>query len=145
MPKLPFSVLPYHYSVKAFISRSHQSSLLLSHNTNTLTDQKEKRKRAKRRRRRSKMGTLGKAIYSLGSIVRATGKALDRVGNRLQGSSHIEEHRNFLLLNPRSHLLFPLLPMFQYDIVSLMHLCLFMLLHFIQFRFVNTLCLGKKW
>lgn len=50
------------------------------------------------------MGTLGKAIYSLGSIVRATGKALDRVGNRLQGSSHIEEHRNFLILNPRSHL-----------------------------------------
>ncbi|KAH0694440.1 hypothetical protein KY285_021537 [Solanum tuberosum] len=53
------------------------------------------------------MGTLGKAIYSLGSIVRATGKALDRVGNRLQGSSHIEEHRNFLILNPRSHLPFP--------------------------------------
>ncbi|TMW94229.1 hypothetical protein EJD97_010554 [Solanum chilense] len=47
------------------------------------------------------MGTLGKAIYSLGSIVRATGKALDRVGNRLQGSSHIEEHlsRHRTLMN----------------------------------------------
>ncbi|KAF3629762.1 Gamma carbonic anhydrase 1, mitochondrial [Capsicum annuum] len=38
------------------------------------------------------MGTLGKAIYSLGAMVRATGQALDRVGNRLQGSYYLEEH-----------------------------------------------------
>ncbi|KAL7117337.1 hypothetical protein ACP275_03G065800 [Erythranthe tilingii] len=38
------------------------------------------------------MGTLGKAVYTLGNWIRGTGKAMDKVGSLLQGSSYIEEH-----------------------------------------------------
>ncbi|CAE5959557.1 unnamed protein product [Arabidopsis arenosa] len=38
------------------------------------------------------MGTLGRAIHTLGNRIRGTAQSLDRVGSLLQGSHHIEEH-----------------------------------------------------
>ncbi|KAK2392547.1 Gamma carbonic anhydrase 2, mitochondrial [Trifolium repens] len=38
------------------------------------------------------MGTLGRAIYSVGNLLRATGQAVDRIGSRLQGGYYIQEH-----------------------------------------------------
>ncbi|CAH8389577.1 unnamed protein product [Eruca vesicaria subsp. sativa] len=38
------------------------------------------------------MGTLGRAIYTVGNWIRGTGQALDRVGSLLQGSHRLEEH-----------------------------------------------------
>ncbi|KAJ3683876.1 hypothetical protein LUZ60_014103 [Juncus effusus] len=37
------------------------------------------------------MGTLGRAIYTVGSWIRGTGKAVDRLGVALQGSNYIPE------------------------------------------------------
>ncbi|EFH70295.1 hypothetical protein ARALYDRAFT_891497 [Arabidopsis lyrata subsp. lyrata] len=47
------------------------------------------------------MGTLGRAIYTVGNWIRGTGQALDRVGSLLQGSHRIEEHlsRHRTLMN----------------------------------------------
>ncbi|KAH9663092.1 gamma carbonic anhydrase 1 [Citrus sinensis] len=39
------------------------------------------------------MGTLGKAIYSVGFWIRETGQALDRLGCRLQGNYYFQEQR----------------------------------------------------
>ncbi|KAG2314416.1 hypothetical protein Bca4012_065097 [Brassica carinata] len=38
------------------------------------------------------MGTLGRAIYTVGNWIRGSGQALDRVGSLLQGSYRLEEH-----------------------------------------------------
>ncbi|PNX66708.1 gamma carbonic anhydrase mitochondrial-like [Trifolium pratense] len=38
------------------------------------------------------MGTLGRVIYSVGNLIRATGQAVDRIGSRLQGGNYIQEH-----------------------------------------------------
>lgn len=55
--------------------------------------------------RRKKMGTLGKAIYTVGFWIRETGQALDRLGCRLQGNYYFQEQRKFIVsLIPRSHL-----------------------------------------
>ncbi|GAY42670.1 hypothetical protein CUMW_068700 [Citrus unshiu] len=40
------------------------------------------------------MGTLGKAIYSVGFWIRETGQALDRLGCRLQGNYYFQEQRD---------------------------------------------------
>ncbi|KAK3413902.1 gamma carbonic anhydrase 1, mitochondrial [Eucalyptus grandis] len=47
------------------------------------------------------MGTLGKAIYSVGFWIRETGQALDRLGCRLQGSYYFQEQlsRHRTLMN----------------------------------------------
>ena len=50
------------------------------------------------------MGTLGKAIYTVGFWVRETGQALDRLGSRLQGNYYFQEqcmsvHLYMCLLN----------------------------------------------
>lgn len=47
------------------------------------------------------MGTLGKAIYSVGFWIRETGQALDRLGCRLQGSHYFQEQisRHRTLMN----------------------------------------------
>ncbi|KAL3634296.1 Gamma carbonic anhydrase 1, mitochondrial [Castilleja foliolosa] len=37
------------------------------------------------------MGSLGKAVYSLGYMIRETGQAMDRLGSRLQGSYYFQE------------------------------------------------------
>lgn len=39
------------------------------------------------------MGTLGKAIYTVGFWIRETGQALDRLGSRLQGNYYFQEQR----------------------------------------------------
>ncbi|KAB5556851.1 hypothetical protein DKX38_007760 [Salix brachista] len=39
------------------------------------------------------MGTLGRAIYSVGFWIRETGQALDRLGCRLQGNYYFQEQR----------------------------------------------------
>lgn len=39
------------------------------------------------------MGTLGKAIYTVGFWIRETGQALDRLGCRLQGNYYFQEQR----------------------------------------------------
>lgn len=57
---------------------------------------------------RKKMGTLGRAIYTVGNWIRGTGQALDRVGSLLQGSHRLEEHRK-PHSNPRSNPQFILL------------------------------------
>ena len=41
------------------------------------------------------MGTLGKAIYTVGFWIRETGQALDRLGCRLQGNYLFQEQREF--------------------------------------------------
>ncbi|CAF1929978.1 unnamed protein product [Brassica oleracea var. botrytis] len=47
------------------------------------------------------MGTLGRAIYTVGKWIRGSGQALDRVGSLLQGSHRFEEHlsRHRTLMN----------------------------------------------
>nr|GMC47913.1 Gamma carbonic anhydrase 1, mitochondrial [Ipomoea batatas] len=37
------------------------------------------------------MGSLGRAVYTLGSLIRGSGQALDRFGTRLQGSYYLQE------------------------------------------------------
>jgi hypothetical protein len=39
------------------------------------------------------MGTLGKAIYTVGFWIRETGQALDRLGCRFQGNYYFQEQR----------------------------------------------------
>jgi hypothetical protein len=39
------------------------------------------------------MGTLGRAIYTVGFWIRETGQALDRLGGRLQGNYYFQEQR----------------------------------------------------
>lgn len=39
------------------------------------------------------MGTLGKAIYTVGFWIRETGQAIDRLGCRLQGNYYFQEQR----------------------------------------------------
>ncbi|XP_019174835.1 PREDICTED: gamma carbonic anhydrase 2, mitochondrial-like [Ipomoea nil] len=52
------------------------------------------------------MGSLGKAIYTLGSLIRGSGKALDRIGCGLQGSYYLSEqlsrHRTLMDLFDKS-------------------------------------------
>jgi hypothetical protein len=50
------------------------------------------------------MGTLGRAIYSVGFWIRETGQAIDRLGSRLQGDYYFQEQRQslFLFLDPFS-------------------------------------------
>jgi hypothetical protein len=43
------------------------------------------------------MGTLGKAIYTVGFWIRETGQAIDRLGSRLQGNYYFQEQRNYPL------------------------------------------------
>ncbi|XP_074295197.1 gamma carbonic anhydrase 1, mitochondrial-like [Silene latifolia] len=47
------------------------------------------------------MGTLGRAIYTVGFWIRETGQAMDRLGCRLQGNHHFQEHlsRHRTLMN----------------------------------------------
>ncbi|CAA7397738.1 unnamed protein product [Spirodela intermedia] len=47
------------------------------------------------------MGTLGKAIYTVGFWIRETGQAIDRLGSRLQGSYYFQEQlsRHRTLMN----------------------------------------------
>lgn len=40
-----------------------------------------------------KMGTLGRAIYTVGFWIREAGQAVDRLGSRLQGSYYFKEQR----------------------------------------------------
>ena len=53
----------------------------------------------------AKMGTLGKAIYTVGFWIRETGQAIDRLGSRLQGNYYFQEQCNLSvslsLSNPR--------------------------------------------
>ena len=51
------------------------------------------------------MGTLGKAIYTVGFWIRETGQAIDRLGCRLQGNYYFLEQSKPLspISNPRSH------------------------------------------
>ncbi|PON93426.1 UDP-3-O-[3-hydroxymyristoyl] glucosamine N-acyltransferase LpxD [Trema orientale] len=44
------------------------------------------------------MGTLGKAIYTVGFWIRETGQAIDRLGCRLQGNYYFQEQRKFFFL-----------------------------------------------
>ncbi|KAL2249750.1 gamma carbonic anhydrase 2, mitochondrial [Sesamum indicum] len=52
------------------------------------------------------MGSLGRAIYTLGNWIRVTGQAVDRVGCRLQGSYYFQEqlsrHRTLMDLLDKS-------------------------------------------
>lgn len=43
------------------------------------------------------MGTLGKAIYTVGFWIRETGQAIDRLGSRLQGNYYFQEQCNLSL------------------------------------------------
>ncbi|KAK6115326.1 hypothetical protein DH2020_007595 [Rehmannia glutinosa] len=47
------------------------------------------------------MGTLGRAVYTLGNWIRVTGQAMDRLGFQLQGSYYIQEQisRHRTLMN----------------------------------------------
>ena len=45
----------------------------------------------------AKMGTLGKAIYTVGFWIRETGQAIDRLGCRLQGNYYFQEQRTHSL------------------------------------------------
>ncbi|XP_019227396.1 PREDICTED: gamma carbonic anhydrase 1, mitochondrial-like [Nicotiana attenuata] len=58
------------------------------------------------------MGTLGKAIYTVGFWIRETGQAMDRLGCRLQGNYYFHEHlsRHRTLMN-----LFDKVPMVAKD------------------------------
>ena len=51
------------------------------------------------------MGTLGRAIYSVGNWIRGTGQAIDRLGSLLQGGYYVQEQR--LSLSPFSFSSFP--------------------------------------
>lgn len=46
------------------------------------------------------MGTLGKAIYTVGFWIRETGQALDRLGCRFQGNYYFQEQRTSLEFYP---------------------------------------------
>lgn len=46
--------------------------------------------------KRRKMGTLGRAIYTVGFWIRETGQAIDRLGSRLQGNYSFQEQRTSL-------------------------------------------------
>ncbi|CAA0843400.1 Gamma carbonic anhydrase 2- mitochondrial [Striga hermonthica] len=52
------------------------------------------------------MGSLGRAVYTLGNWIRATGQAMDRVGFQLQGSYYIPEqisrHRTLMAIFEKS-------------------------------------------
>lgn len=48
------------------------------------------------------MGTLGKAIYTVGFWIRETGQAIDRLGCRLQGNYYFHEQRMSTLSSPIS-------------------------------------------
>ncbi|GER35557.1 gamma carbonic anhydrase 2 [Striga asiatica] len=52
------------------------------------------------------MGSLGRAVYTLGNWIRATGQAMDRVGFKLQGSYYIPEqisrHRTLMAIFEKS-------------------------------------------
>lgn len=39
------------------------------------------------------MGTLGRAIYTVGKWIRGTGQAMDRLGSTIQGGLRVEEQR----------------------------------------------------
>lgn len=43
------------------------------------------------------MGSLGRAVYTIGFWIRETGQAVDRLGCRLQGNYHFQEQRESLL------------------------------------------------
>lgn len=47
------------------------------------------------------MGTLGRAVYTVGFWIRETGQAIDRLGCRLQGNYYFQEHlsRHRTLMN----------------------------------------------
>ncbi|KAG8383350.1 hypothetical protein BUALT_Bualt04G0003300 [Buddleja alternifolia] len=59
------------------------------------------KKKKKKKKKRKKMGTLGRAIYTVGFWVRETGQALDRLGSRLQGHYRFQEQlsRHRTLMN----------------------------------------------
>lgn len=42
---------------------------------------------------KSEMGTLGRAIYTVGFWIRETGQAIDRLGSRFQGNYYFQEQR----------------------------------------------------
>jgi hypothetical protein len=44
------------------------------------------------------MGTLGRAIFTVGRWIRGTGQAMDRLGSTIQGGRRIEEQRKHLPL-----------------------------------------------
>jgi hypothetical protein len=39
------------------------------------------------------MGTLGRAIFTVGRWIRGTGQAMDRLGSTIQGGRRVEEQR----------------------------------------------------
>ena len=39
------------------------------------------------------MGTLGRAIFTVGKWIRGTGQAMDRLGSTIQGGLRVEEQR----------------------------------------------------
>lgn len=46
------------------------------------------------------MGSLGRALYSIGFWIRETGQAIDRLGCALQGSNAYKEQRKIPCLRP---------------------------------------------
>jgi hypothetical protein len=40
------------------------------------------------------MGTLGRAIFTVGKWIRGTGQAMDRLGSTMQGGLRVEEQGN---------------------------------------------------
>jgi hypothetical protein len=47
------------------------------------------------------MGTLGRAIFTVGKWIRGTGQAMDRLGSTFQGGLRVEEQGNYpSLLSP---------------------------------------------
>jgi hypothetical protein len=48
------------------------------------------------------MGTLGRAIFTVGKWIRGTGQAMDRLGSTMQGGLRVEEQGNYppLLSHP---------------------------------------------
>lgn len=38
------------------------------------------------------MGSLGRAVYTLGKLIRHTGQAMDRLGSTFQAGYFIQEH-----------------------------------------------------
>lgn len=49
------------------------------------------------------MGTLGRAIYTVGKWIRGTGQAMDRLGSAVQGGLRAEEHGNHPSLSLSFH------------------------------------------
>lgn len=58
----------------------------------------KKTKKNRKEEEENEMGSLGKAIYTLGSLIRGSGQALDRIGSSLQGSYYISEQRMCILI-----------------------------------------------